>query len=118
MWANFSWDTTIEDVAATSLGVEGWALHEFGEADPETIKVEITYYCHGSDDLNDLHAILDNNALPSDRVEWHSENELSDLEQKQGPCLLGPIHPSGSPGPKLPTLEGEEKLECLSLQRL
>ena len=33
--ANFNWATNIETVAATSLGVEGWALHDVGTLEEE-----------------------------------------------------------------------------------
>ncbi len=33
--SNLDWATSIETVAATSLGVEGWALHDVGALEEE-----------------------------------------------------------------------------------
>ena len=71
---NLDWDTGVDAVAATSLGVHGWALCDVGSSDVN--EGEITLYRH-NDDL----AIIDDEPVPPwARPELESENELSDLD--------------------------------------
>ena len=70
-------DMSIETIANTSLGIQGWALSDFGiNEEPHLERTTYTFYTH--DPSAEDHPQGDADEINSD--EWDSEAEISELE--------------------------------------
>ena len=66
-------------IAKTSLGIDGWALHEFG------LTGDVSPVSSGAVPSGTADSVADVFGPPDSRQsEWDSEFELSDLERMEG----------------------------------